>query len=63
LKRDSIWAITAGLLLTLLATLVVVRVLFPNDVALYMIPASVFEIILWLNAYRVSRKKAVESSI
>ena len=51
------------MLLTLLATLVVVRILFPNDVALYMIPTSVFEIILWLNAYRVSRKKAVESSI
>jgi len=53
----------AGILLTLLGTLVVVRVLFPNGVALYMIPTSVFEVILWLNAYRVSRKKAVNPSI
>jgi hypothetical protein len=43
----------------LVGTLVVVRVLFPNDVALYMIPTSVFEIILWLNAYRISRKKQI----
>ena len=58
MKRDSIWAITAGIFLTMLVLLVVVRVLFSNDVALYLIPMYVFTIFLWLNAYRVSRKKA-----
>ena len=57
MKRDSIWAILAGILLTLLVLLVVEELVFPNKVALYMIPMSVLVVVLWLNAYRISRKK------
>jgi hypothetical protein len=63
MKRDSIWAVLAGLLLTMLVLLVVVRSLFPNDVILYIIPMYVVMIVLWLNAYRVSRKKQAGSSV
>ena len=57
MKRDSIWAILAGILLTMFVLFVVVRYLFPNDVALYIIPMYLFTIFLWLNAYRISRKR------
>ncbi len=57
MKRDSVWAILAGILLTLLVLLVVEELVFPNMVALYMIPMSALVVFLWLNAYRVSRKK------
>jgi hypothetical protein len=39
----------------------VIGYLFPDDVDLYLIPMYVFTIFLWLNAYRVSRKKAKSS--
>ena len=57
MKKDSIWAILAGILLTMLILLFVARLLFPNDVVLYIIPMYIATIILWLNAYRISRKK------
>jgi len=57
LKRDSIWAITAGILLTLLLVLIVEEAFLPQDVAVTMIVTGVFAVFLWLNAYRVSRKK------
>ena len=64
MRRDSVWALLAGLLLTLIGVLVVVWVLFPDDVVLFMIPMYVFAIALWLDAYRVARKKtAVDPSI
>ncbi len=57
MKRDRIWAILAGILLTLLVLLVVEELVFPNMVALYMIPMSALVVFLWLNAYRISRKR------
>ena len=57
MKKDSVWAILAGILLTMLVLLFAVKLLFPNDVVLYIIPMYVATIFLWLNAYRVSRKK------
>jgi hypothetical protein len=57
LKKDSIWAILAGILLSMLLILVAVRLLFPNDVVLYIIPMYIATIVLWLNAYRISRRK------
>ena len=47
----------AGILLTMFMLFVVVRYLFPNDVVLYIIPMYLFTIFLWLNAYRISRKR------
>jgi TctA family transporter len=63
LKKDGVWAILAGILITMLVLLVVVRFLFPNDVILLTIPMYVAMIVLWLNAYRVSRKKQAGSSV
>ncbi len=59
MKRDSIWAFLAAILLTLLVLLVFVRMFFPNDLAPAMIAIYAGMIVLWLNAYRVSRKKQV----
>ena len=56
MKRDSIWAIVAGILLTIVLVLIVEELLFPNEVAVYLIPFGVFIVFLWLNAYRMSRK-------
>jgi len=58
LKRDSIWAIVAGILLTIPPLLVIERLFFPEDLSPTMIVTGVFAVFLWLNAYRVSRKKA-----
>ena len=60
MKQDSIWAITTGILLTLLLVLIVEGAFFPQDVGATMIPIGVFDVFLWLNAYRVSRKKQTE---
>jgi len=63
LKQDSIWAFVAGILLTLLVLFVFEGLFFPRDLGITMIPAGAFVLFLWLNAYRVSRKKAVNPSI
>ena len=47
----------AGILLTIVALLVVGVLLFPRAAAVYMIFGGAFAFFLWLNAYRVSRKK------
>jgi len=52
----------AGILLTGVLVTLAVWVLFPNDLAVYVFPLYVFTILLWYNAYRVSRKKAVNPS-
>ena len=57
MKKDSIYAIVAGMILTLVLWLIVVEIIWPASVSLYFIPMSVFIIILWLNAWRVTRKK------
>jgi len=53
----------AGILLTLLVVLVVEEALRPQDVGMTMIPTGVFGVFLWLNAYRISRKKKIVYSI
>lgn len=45
------------MILTLLMWLVVVEGIWPASVSLYLIPMSVFIILLWLNGWRVTRKK------
>jgi hypothetical protein len=57
LKKDSPYAFVAGIILTLLAWLTVVEVIWPASVPLYLIPMSIFIIILWVNAWRVMRKQ------
>jgi hypothetical protein len=57
LKRDSIYVIVAGMILTLLVWLMVVEIIWPANVTLYFIPISIFIITLWLNAWRVTRMK------
>ena len=49
----------AGILLTAVLMSAVVWVLFPSDFLVFAFPLYLFEVLLWLNAYRVSRKKAV----
>jgi uncharacterized membrane-anchored protein len=61
--RDSIWAIVAGILLTIVLLLVVEEVFLPQDVSLTMIPLGAVIVFLWLNAYRVARKKQSVSSV
>jgi hypothetical protein len=63
MKRDSIWAFVAGILLTSVALSVFVWAFFPDDFLEYAFPLYVFEVLLWLNAYRVSRKKMSNPSI
>ena len=62
MKRDSIWAIVAGILLTIFVLLTFEELFFPAEVAPSMIAGGAFAVFLWLNAYRVSRKKAVNPS-
>jgi len=59
LKRDSIWAIVAGILLTIAVVLTIEELFFPDEVAPSMIASGTFAVFLWLNAYRVSRRKHV----
>ena len=47
----------AGILLTMLVLLVVIRDLFPDYVDLYLVPVAFFTIFLWLNGYRMSQKQ------
>jgi hypothetical protein len=60
-KKDSIYAITAGILLTILILGIIVELVSPRNFSLYMIAGSVFAIFLWLNAWRVTRKKKKNS--
>ncbi len=53
----------AGILLTAVFVTVAIWALFPSDFDVLVVPMYVFEIILWLYAYRVSKKKAVNPSI
>ena len=62
MKKDSPYAFVAGIILTLLVWLVVVEIIWPSSVSLYFIPISIFIIILWLNAWRVTRKKQQPST-
>jgi len=62
LNRDSIWAIVAGILLTIAILLTMEELFFPEGVAPSMIVGGAFAVFLWLNAYRISRKKAVNTS-
>ena len=57
MKRDSIWAFLVGILLTLLGVLAIDEVLFPNDMIVFLVPTSAVMIFLWLNGYRIARKK------
>jgi heme/copper-type cytochrome/quinol oxidase subunit 4 len=57
LRRDSLWAFIAGILLTIVLLLVVEESFIPQDVSLTMIPLGAFIVFLWLNAYRVSWKR------
>jgi hypothetical protein len=57
MSRDSVWAILAGILLTLLALLVFEELFFPKDLGITMIPSGAFAVFLWLNAYRIGKKK------
>ena len=57
MKRNGVWAILAGVLVVMLVLLVFVRIYFPNDLAPASIAIYAGMIALWLNAYRVSRKK------
>ena len=57
MKRDSIWAFVAGILLTSVVVTVVIWAVFPADFDTLVIPMYLFEIILWLYAYRVSRRR------
>ena len=57
MKQDSIWAIVAGILLTIVFVLVLEQLFFPRDLGLTMIPSGAFALFLWFNAYRTSRKK------
>ena len=54
MKKNSVWAFVAGILLSAALLSVFVWIMTPNDFAVYAIPLYMFEIILWLNAYRVS---------
>ena len=63
MKKDSLYAFVAGILLTMLLVFVAFKLLFPDDIYPYLVSAYVFTIILWLYAYRVSRKKPVNPSI
>ena len=56
MKRDGIYAIEAGMILTLVLWLIVVDIIWPASVSLYLIPISVF-IILWLNAWQVTKDR------
>jgi hypothetical protein len=62
LKKDSPYAFVAGIILTLVLWLIVVEIIWPASVPLYFIPISIFVIILWLNAWRVTRKKQQAST-
>ena len=55
--RREVYGVLAGLLLTMLVILVVVRILFPNDLLLFVIPMYVATIVGWLYAYWVTRKQ------
>jgi hypothetical protein len=57
LEKDTSYAIVAGIILTLTLWLIVMELVWPAYVSLYIIPMSVFAIILWLNAWRVTKKK------
>ena len=61
MRRDSVWAFVVGIVLTLLALLAVDQLVFPNDAVGFWIVGLCFGLFLWLNAYRVSRKKQVET--
>ena len=63
MKKDSVYAFVAGILLTMLLVFVAFKLLFPDDIYPYLVSAYVFTIVLWLYAYRVSRKKAANPSI
>ncbi len=57
MKKDSPYAILAGIVLTLLVWLAVVEIIWPASVSLYFVPMSVFIVALWLNGWRVSKKQ------
>jgi heme/copper-type cytochrome/quinol oxidase subunit 4 len=61
MKQDGVWAFIVGIVLTLLALLVVDQLVFPNDAAGFWIAGLGIGLFLWLNAYRLSRKKAKSS--
>jgi hypothetical protein len=52
----------AGILLTIAILLTMEELFFPEGVAPSMIVGGAFAVFLWLNAYRISRKKAVNTS-
>ena len=57
MRKDSPYAILTGMILTLMVWLLVMEVVWPASVSLYFFPISVFVVILWLNAWRVSKKQ------
>jgi hypothetical protein len=57
MRQNSVWAFVAGTLLTGAVLSVFVWELYPSEFFVYAFPLYVFEILLWLNGYRVSRKK------
>jgi hypothetical protein len=59
MKQDSAWALTAGALLTLFGVLVIEALFLPSALGMSMVPMGAFAIFLWLNGYRVSKKRQI----
>ncbi len=57
MKKDSPYAFVAGIVITLVLWLIVVEIIWPASISLYFFPISIFVIIVWLNGWRVSRKR------
>jgi len=56
MKRNSIYVFVVAILLTMFVLYVITMLLFPDDVYPYLVSSYIATIVLWLYAYRVSKK-------
>jgi len=57
MSQDNTRTFVVGILLAFLVVLVIDLVFFPGDLGMAMVPMGAFALVLWLNGYRVSKKK------
>jgi len=57
MKRSSIEALVVAILCALPCVLVIEGLLLPDILGVSMVPIGVFGISLWLNTYRIERRK------
>lgn len=62
-KRNNVYGIVAGIQLAILAifvALLILGALSASNLSLYMFPLSVVIIVVWLYAYRISRRRIID---